>query len=79
MDEPTDNQFKITWEVHRGDIVKIREYDWRTERKVYYYGIVVGDIEMDQLTIFPHVAVYMFKTQKIEFHGPSHIEVVSRA
>jgi len=58
-------------------MVKIREYDWRTESRVYYYGVVVGDIEMDQLTIFPHVAVYMFKTQKIEFHGPSHIEVIS--
>ena len=63
MDEPTNKQFKIIWEVHPGDMVKIREYDWLTESRVYYYGVVVGDIEMDQLMIL----VFGKKLKKLIF------------
>jgi hypothetical protein len=53
------------------------------DRRVY--GIVVEDPngtngkDIRQMSLFPQIPVYMLKTNQVEWHWPSYLEIVSTA
>tara|TARA_B100000700_G_scaffold272251_1_gene315742 strand:+ start:2841 stop:3095 length:255 start_codon:yes stop_codon:yes gene_type:complete len=77
MDENRNEQIgKITWDIFEGDLVKVKKYN--SQGELYYQtGIVVPNIAVDQIVLFPYVSVYVFKTNIIEKHLANTVEIIS--
>jgi len=56
--------------------ILIEEVDFGLHDGTYTYGVVVENTK-PQETLFPQVAVYVFKKATIEYHWPSYLKVVS--
>ena len=80
MDERTNRSF-IHWQVSRGDLVKIAttQYAYSATDIQYLYGIVIGDVKTDQITLFPEVEVFLFKLNTTKSFTAGSIEIISHA
>jgi hypothetical protein len=71
----------VYWEIKRGDLVKIKYHHFLlngTEKQTLY-GVVVGEPVSNQISLFPEVDVYVFKTKKIESLTAGSVEIVSNS
>jgi hypothetical protein len=78
MDEPTNLQFEVKWEIKVGDIVKIMRYDYDAY-SVPAYGVVIKKEETNQIYMFPAVQVLMFDTNQVCTCPAGTVEIVSCA
>mgnify|MGYP003115510898 CR=1 FL=1 len=78
MDDPTNSQFEVKWNIRVGDIVKVIRYDYNAYNKISY-GVVLKREETNQIYMFPSVDVLMFDTQEIRTCPAGTVEVVSSA
>ena len=54
--------------------VRITNYRGDTEFK---YGFIVGEQEIEQLSMFPMLPVYVFDYSEIQLHYPLSLEIIS--
>ncbi len=59
-----------------GDLVKVRITNYRGETE-FKYGFVVGEQEIEQLSMFPMLPVYVFDYSEIQMHYPLSLEIIS--
>tara|TARA_R100000900_G_C3289739_1_gene155494 strand:+ start:81 stop:323 length:243 start_codon:yes stop_codon:yes gene_type:complete len=80
VDGKTNNCF-IEFKITRGDLVVVTNhiFSHHGDETEHLYGIVVGDSELDQLTLFPQVDVYLFKTKTIKTFTAGTLEILSHA
>tara|TARA_R110000824_G_scaffold135797_2_gene299252 strand:+ start:2033 stop:2284 length:252 start_codon:yes stop_codon:yes gene_type:complete len=80
MDEQGNREVITVVEYKIGDLVQIVTYDYTIppyEKPKAYYGIVVHDPYLTKFKLFPHIAVYMLESKKIEYYMPNYLEIVS--
>lgn len=76
MDDKRNRTNLTIWQIHEGDLVKVKKYDLNGE--LYYQsGIVVSDKIDDQILLFPYVNIYVFKSGIVERHLPNTVEIIS--
>ena len=77
MDEQRNQKNnKIIWDIFEGDLVQVKRYTM--DGNLYYEsGIVVSDKIEDQISLFPYVNIYVFKSGIVERHLPNTVEIIS--
>ena len=59
-----------------GDLVKVRITNYRGDTE-FKYGFIVGEQEIEQLSMFPMLPVYVFDYSEIQLHYPLSLEIIS--
>ena len=80
MDGKQDRCF-VHFEINKGDLVLVKNhiftYDGQEEE--FLYGVVVGESKLDQISLFPEVKVYMFKSKTVRTFIAGSLEIISHA
>tara|TARA_R110002020_G_scaffold74221_3_gene190134 strand:- start:76 stop:339 length:264 start_codon:yes stop_codon:yes gene_type:complete len=59
-----------------GDLVKVLTTNYRGDTE-YKYGFIVGEQEIEQLSMFPMLPVYVFDSSEVQMHYPLNLEIIS--
>ena len=81
MDGKSNFHFEVEWAAKRGDLVKIRRYNYNGELSISY-GVILsrenGGSDL-QIRLMPYAKVLDFGKRTIEDMGPQLLEIISAA
>jgi|TARA_Y100000034_G_scaffold117881_1_gene157858 hypothetical protein len=81
MDGKSNFHFEVEWAAKRGDLVKIRRYNYDGELSISY-GVILsrenGGADL-QIHLMPYAKVLDFGKRTIEDMGPQLLEIISAA
>jgi hypothetical protein len=70
---------KFIWSVHKGDLVKVKLYDYNSQGLQECCGLVMSEKFDDENTMFPCVIVYIFGLKDSQRCMPHQLEILSSA
>ena len=75
------NRSFIQFEIKAGDLVLIKNhiFSLNGDEEENLYGVVLGKAFMNQITLFPEVKVYLFKTKRTRNFVAGTLEIISHA
>jgi hypothetical protein len=71
----------VYWAIKRGDLVKVKYHlmDYNGNEEEVMYGIVIDKPFSNQISLFPEVNVYLFKTKIVRTFTAGSIEIISNS
>ena len=75
------NHGYIHWDVKRGDLVRVTNHIFTSvgNKEEFLYGLAIGMQHTNQITLFPEIEVYLFKTKAIRTFTAGSLEIISHA
>jgi hypothetical protein len=70
---------KLVWAARKGDLVKVKLYDYDFQGPQECHGIVMSEKFDDENTMFPCVMVYIFGLKDSQRCMPHQLEILSSA
>jgi len=76
VDERKDISKHITWEIKRGDLVKVKHFD-KTGDTFYRCGLVLEREITNQRDLFPQARILVFATGQEILVYPAYVDLIS--